>query len=312
MRQKVKKYASTGGYPQDIPTGKSQPGKKKKGLYNILLVFFITVFVVSLGLLLYQLYDYYYADKIVSDLKQMSPTVEQLNQLPEHAQNEHLAALFAEYPDFRGWVSIAGTKVDNPVAQATDNEYYLHHTLDKEWLRLGTVFADYRNTFDEQGLSTNTILYGHHARNGKYFKDLINYKQLSFYQEHPFVSFETMYEYRDWVIVGAFHASLHKGQGELFEYYNYIDGSQADFYAFMDEVNRRSYFHTNIPVDHNDKLLTLSTCDYDFDDARFVVVARQLREGETAETMDIQATEHQQRYMPDAWYQAKGKKNPNQ
>ncbi len=31
----------------------------------------------------------------------------------------------------------------------------------------------------------------------------------------------------------------------------------------------------------SDKLLTLSTCVYDFDDARLVVVARQVRDGES-------------------------------
>lgn len=288
--------------------------KKGKKSYTILLVIFILAFFVSLGLLLYQLYDYYAASKITNEIKQIKnvpPTKEEIEQLPEDAESDHLAALFAKYPDFRGWISIDETRVDNPVVQGKNNEFYLRRSMDKEYLRLGTVFADYSNTFGEEGLSDNTILYGHHSNDGSYFRDLIKYKDPEFYKKSHFVTFDTMYETKQWVIISAFMQNLHPDQGTIFKYYNYVDLKGDDFNAFMSEITKRSYVHTDVDVNQNDKFLTLSTCDYEFDDGRFVVVARQLREGESPETMQINSWANENVYMPKAWYETKGKKVPN-
>ncbi len=115
------------------------------------------------------------------------------------------------------------------------------------------------------------------------------------------------------MIIGAFMSGVYPSQGEMFEYHNFIDAdSQEEFDAYVQEVARRSYITTDIPVSYGDNLLTLSTCDYEFDDSRFVVVAKRLEEGEDGAAMAQSAVEHPDRFMPDAWYEATGKKNPNQ
>lgn len=288
--------------------------KKNKKSYTVLLVIFITAFLASLGLLLYQLYDYYAANQLANEikgLKNVPPTQEEIDLLPEDAMSEHLAALFAKYPDFRGWISIDETRVDNAVVQAKNNDFYLRRSMDGEYLRLGTVFADYRNSFGEEGLSDNTVLYGHHSNDGKYFRDLVKYKDPDFYKESHFVTFDTMYDTRKWVIISAFMQNLHKDQGALFPYYDYINFEEGDYDTFMEEITKRSYVHTDVDVNENDKLLTLSTCDYEFEDGRFIVVARQLREDEDPETMKVNSWANENVYMPNAWYEAKGKKIPN-
>ena len=42
----------------------------------------------------------------------------------------------------------------------------------------------------------------------------------------------------------------------------------------------RSYYLSDIECEYGDEFLTLSTCAYDFEDSRFVVVARKVRENE--------------------------------
>ena len=57
---------------------------------------------------------------------------------------------------------------------------------------------------------------------------------------------------------------------------------ESDFEEFIQNCYQRSIITTPVQdVTMSDKLLTLSTCVYDFDDARLVVVARQVRDGES-------------------------------
>lgn len=295
---------------------KSTSEKGGRWKWNLLIAFFGIVFLVALGMLIFQLKDYFTANQMrdaAKDLLETPPTDSELEQLPTGADDK-FAKLYAQNNDFIGWISIEGTKIDYPVVQGEDNDYYLRRGMDGKYHRLGTVFADYRCTFSSDGsLSDNTIVYGHSAMDGSYFKDLLKYKKTSYYEEHPVIQFDTMYQEQEWVIIGAFMSGIYESQGELFEYHNFIDAAgEEEFNEFMLEVNRRSYFTTNIPVSYGDSLLTLVTCDYEFDDSRFVVVARKLREGETIDGLSIEATAQPNRFMPDAWYEATGKKNPNQ
>ena len=71
-----------------------------------------------------------------------------------------LGALKAQNSDLLGWITIPDTKIDYPVVHTVDNEYYLNHAFNRNYLRAGTIFADYRN---QKNLSRNrnTVIYGH-------------------------------------------------------------------------------------------------------------------------------------------------------
>lgn len=303
------------GKGRPASSGGAAVKKRKSRVYNILIAVFAAIFLVAAGILGWQLYSYFSAGQFlqeISELRDQTPTQEELDQMPEGADVDRFAALHAKYPDFLGWITIDGTKIDYPVVQAEDNDYYLRRNMDGEYHRLGTVFADYRCDFGKDVLSDNTVVYGHSAFDGSYFRDLLKYKDLDYYKEHPVIHFDTIYGEQDWVIVGMFMAGIYPSQGELFEYHNFINaGTETAFDNYINEVYRRSYIQSDIPVEYGDKLLTLSTCDYEFDDSRFVVVARLLREGESGEELAQSAQANPNRFMPDAWYEAKGMENPN-
>ena len=45
-------------------------------------------------------------------------------------------------------------------------------------------------------------------------------------------------------------------------------------HKYLDSLKEKSMYNTDIDVNSNDTILTLSTCDYSVDDGRFVVQAK--------------------------------------
>ncbi|ANU53162.1 class B sortase [Acutalibacter muris] len=54
-------------------------------------------------------------------------------------------SLRAVNPEIVAWLTIGGTNIDYPVAQHSDNDYYLHHLFTGEWNSSGCLFMDCSN-----------------------------------------------------------------------------------------------------------------------------------------------------------------------
>ena len=80
--------------------------------------------------------------------------------------------LLKKNPDTVGWIKVEGTKVNYPVVQASDNNYYLSHAFNKTANQGGWIFADYRVNFKDFG--KNTIIYGHNMNNKTMFGSIPN------------------------------------------------------------------------------------------------------------------------------------------
>ncbi|MBQ4604815.1 MAG: hypothetical protein IJB16_09450, partial [Clostridia bacterium] len=94
---------------------------------------------------------------------------------------------------------------------------------------------------------------------------------------------------------------------------NYIFTNTTDekFADFIAEIDKRKFYDTGVDINPTDKLLTLSTCCYDFSDARLVVVGRLLREGESPAVDTSLAVMNPSPKLPQAYYDANGGKNPH-
>lgn len=172
--------------------------------------------------------------------------------------------LKAQNPDIVGWVYIKGTKINYPVVQAKDNAYYLKHTFYGNYNGAGTIFMDCAN---DAGLSDkNTILYGHHMKNGSMFAALDNYSEWWFYREHPVIYYITPEKnYR--VDVMAAYETTGTSDAYRIKFQTY-----DEFYAYVKERRKKSLIDTSwLPVNIMDNLMTFSTCNYDRRDGRMVV-----------------------------------------
>ena len=96
-------------------------------------------------------------------------------------------SLKALNPDVVGWIYSADTQINYPVLLGEDNSEYLHHMVNGEYNSAGSIFMDCRNKPDLSDF--NTILYGHHMKNGSMFASLHQYTEQELPRRHPSIRF---------------------------------------------------------------------------------------------------------------------------
>ncbi len=174
-----------------------------------------------------------------------------------------------------GWLKIADTNIDYPVMQTSDNEYYLTHDMNQKEDRNGTIFMD--TNCDVLKPSTNFILYGHHMRSGNMFGKLDKYEDEDYGKEHNLITFDTIYEHGTYEVMYVFRSHVFTAEDVSFKYYQFIDAySEVEFDSYMKEMAAMSLYDTGVTASYGDQLLTLSTCDYEEKNGRFVVVAKRI------------------------------------
>lgn len=187
---------------------------------------------------------------------------EQTGQEQEPEAIVDLPALQAEYPDIKGWITIPGTCVDYPVLQsgAQDPEYYLRRTYKGEWRTAGSIFFQWDCTPE----SRNTVVYGHNMNDGTMFAVLKKMADPKFRQEHPTAVLQTAEGTRTYRIVTALTTDTTQLPFNRTQF-----AGDEDFLSFAGSM----LAGTGYTVQAGDRLLTLVTCAYDWDEARTVVVA---------------------------------------
>lgn len=192
------------------------------------------------------------------------------------------SALLAQNPDVVGWISIEDTPVDFPVLQGDDNEFYLRHGLDGEYDILGVPYVDYECDVEH---GRHLILYGHNMGVGKTerFSSLQNYKDPDYYTQHPVIQLDTLYGSALYKVVAVYALTARTTDADYFPFNTYVDfADDAAEQAYLDEVARRAFYTTGNYARPDERLLTLCFCTYEMEDARMLVMARPLREGESA------------------------------
>lgn len=124
------------------------------------------------------------------------------------------------------------------------------------------------NGFDDQ----NTVLFGHNMKNETMFAHLKKYKEKDFFYNNNDIDIE-----------------LNNGENlqyKVFSIYitdvtdNYIQtnfGNKNEYKDFLERIQSKSMYEADIEVDEDDKIITLSTCSFEFNDARMVVHAKLIK-----------------------------------
>ena len=189
---------------------------------------------------------------------------------PEPESLVDLSALQAKYPDIKGWISIPGTCVDYPILQssADDPEHYLRRTYKGEHRTAGSIFFQWDCTPE----SKNLVAYGHNMNDGTMFAVLQKMADEAFRKGHSQIFLQTSGGLREYRVAAVLKTDIQKLP---FNRTGFTDN--ADFLSFQEELFAQSIYEPETIPGADCRLLTLVTCSYEWENARTVVVAAEVR-----------------------------------
>lgn len=324
------------------PTEETEPPKKKLPFYRnwipwkgdsrreiarkCVSLVALCVFLVSVGILLNELViQPILADKNADDIKKIyyqsvtSSSNSPASQPPAPQRDSSGRLIkFVELQkinnDIKGWIQIPNTVIDYPVLQSsiTSPEYYLKRDYHKAYTKYGSIFLDARcNVLKPPTIQKNHILYGHSMQDGRMFAALIKFNELNVYKSSAVFTYDTLVKTANWKIISVFKTNTDSSQGKIFDYLKTDFNSDSDYMNFIYQLRIRSIIQTPVDIKPTDQIVTLSTCSYEFDGFRTVVVARRVRDGESATVDTSKAQINPNVLYPNCWYEKNGGKAPN-
>ena len=221
--------------------------KKKKKLYNFLVIIFLIGIIYS-G---YKIFIWHFENVNTSQvLEDISKNVT----VDENKETKiDFASIKEKYENVIGWIKVEGTAINQPVVQTSDNDYYLHHSINKTDSSAGWIYADCENKLD--GTDKNMIIYGHNRRDGSMFSTLKDVLNSNWYNDenNRYVTFITEQGYTKYEVF-----SVYQIKNE--EYYLKKSFTEKTFSDFIKKLKERSVKDFGTEVTGNDSILTLSTC----------------------------------------------------
>ena len=165
--------------------------------------------------------------------------------------------------DVVGWIYIENTNINYPILQGDDNQYYLNRLISGEENREGSIYLDYRNEGDFS--DRNNVVYGHHLAVGTMFSELFLFKEEEFFEKNDTILLMTPEKNYKVTVMAARIAELNDGSWDVF-----FDSDQ-EFLSWISYRRNNALYTRDVKVTAESRILTLSTCSYEFDDARLII-----------------------------------------
>ena len=210
--------------------------------------------------------------KIIDYFLTYKSVEEDEKELQETVSTTSLTELQTQYDEMIGWIQIEQTKIDYPIMQAENNEFYLTHSYEGKKLRAGSIFLDYRN--DPFLNDRHSIIYGHDLRNGSMFGQLHQFGDQSFAEANRHFTIDTGNEQLQLEVFAAYGTTTDF-------YYIETEFTNESFEQFIKTIKMKSFITFDENVTRDDQVITLSTCVSDSgSDERFVVHAKVVERNE--------------------------------
>jgi len=318
-----------------------KPRSKKTVIILTLRYIFLAVFVISLGVILYN--NVLLPNQVDSGINEINnellsvmdtlDTAESENTADENTAGnsenkkenntpssgsilkqrekkpEAIKLLKDSYEDLTGWIEIDNTTVNFPVMQSgSDNpDYYLRRDFKGNYSKYGSIYLDASCTLD----SDIKLLYGHSMSDKRMFYCLLDMAEPENLKNTPVIKFDTTENIGDYKIVSVFKTNTRYSHGSPF-HYNYVNfSSTEEKMQYIYECMIRSVVDTGVDINEEDEFVLLSTCSYEFEDFRTGVLARKVRPGEESDVDVNNIKKAENPLYPDVWYQTYGGKKPN-
>ena len=252
---------------------------KSKSLFNII-IFFRVIFLIIIIISSIEIIIWFLGNKqnktILKELaKENIVTVDKI----ENEINIDFDKLKEINSDVVGYIKLDNPKIEYPVVQTKDNDYYLKHNLKKEYNQAGWIFLDYRNEINSS--NKNIIIYGHNMQNNSMFGQLKDVLTPEWYnnEENKIITFITENGIETYEFFSVYEI-------EIEEYYLQTDFKDTKEYEkFINTIKNRSIKDFGINVTVSDNILTLSTCG---NNSKYRIVIHAKKQEEKNKTINIE------------------------
>lgn len=164
--------------------------------------------------------------------------------------------------DIIGSLKINDTKIDTLLVKSNNNEYYLNHSINKEYDIKGSIFVDYRTNLNSKQIN----IYGHNSKEYDLpFKELEKYKDESFYDKHKIIE---IWNGKEVINYEIFSVQIVANNSEHMN----INGNDENHL----EKLSNSIYNTGIVASTNDQILVLQTCNYNPKNTYILVIAKRV------------------------------------
>lgn len=220
--------------------------------------------VINVVLILAIIFSLYKVISKVVDYKESKNTYEKVREVKNNSNNfsEELTKI---NEDYKMWLEVPNTNIEYPVVQGEDNDFYLNHDFNKKKSSSGAIFIDYKNNIDKD---KNIIIYGHNMKNKSMFQNLMKFKDEEFWKENNEIILTIdgkRYEYE----VFSYYISNDKDINLKTNFEN-----DDEYLKYIECIKKKSIFHRDSDIESNARIITLSTCSYEKDDARMIIHGR--------------------------------------
>lgn len=178
--------------------------------------------------------------------------------------------LKAQNSDVIGFIEIPYLNIAYPILKGPDNDFYLRKGLNKQYDIAGSIFIDVNNSGDIQ--DDNTVIYGHHLEIDSMFTRLHELREQSFAEKNREIYITSEDGLREYKIFSVYGVPADYDYRTLSFRYG---EEKINYFNKLKEKSEVSLETDDFKED--DKIITLSTCEYDYDDQRLAVQAVRVR-----------------------------------
>lgn len=174
--------------------------------------------------------------------------------------------------DVCAWVTLDNTHIDYPVLQGDSNFTYINTDVYGNFALAGSIFLD--NRCSREFTDAYSLVYGHHMADSKMFGDLDKYKDETFFKENTTGSLILPRKAYHLEIIACL--LVNASEDNIFEPTFWQDSNIAKLLDFTEDnaMNLHADVLAELRASEGPiQLLALSTCSYEFTDARTIVLA---------------------------------------
>jgi len=175
--------------------------------------------------------------------------------------NEELEKLRATLRSYRernddvyGYISIPAVGIEYVLVKGEDNDFYLDNNWLGQYLVNGSIFVDYRCA-DMIMHNFNTVIYGHNivVNGGSMFNGVTKFRDREIFNNALIYVYtmDGVYVYKPFSFYDTTSSSGYVRTGF---------SSEEDFLGFAADMKSRSRHASDLTVEENGRMLTLSTC----------------------------------------------------